>query len=61
MRGDIMSQRRRGGRGRLGGPYAAGPGGYCICPICGNRELHRPGVPCANQICSKCNSRMIRE
>lgn len=51
----------RRGRGRMGGPYAAGPGGYCKCPKCGNRELHNPGVPCTNQTCSKCGTRMIRE
>lgn len=56
-----MSQRGRGGRGRMGGPYAAGPSGYCICPNCGNRELHRPGSPCPNQICPKCGARMMRE
>jgi len=57
-----MSQRGgRRGRGTMGGPYAAGPGGNCICPNCGNRELHRPGVPCVNQKCPKCGATMIRE
>ncbi len=57
-----MSQRGRGGgRGRMGGPYAAGPGGYCKCPNCGNREPHRPGIPCTNQTCPKCGAKMMRE
>ena len=56
-----MSQRGRGGRGRMGGPYAAGPSGNCLCPNCGNRETHRPGIPCTNQKCPKCGTRMIRE
>ncbi|MHA1255409.1 MAG: hypothetical protein ACTSPS_07400 [Promethearchaeota archaeon] len=53
-----MSGRR--GKGRMGGPYAAGPGGNCLCPKCGHREQHSPGVPCTNQTCSKCGARMIR-
>ncbi len=64
-----MSQRRGGGRGpgggggrgRMGGPYAAGPGGYCVCPNCGNRAPHGPGIPCTRQKCSKCGATMIRE
>ena len=58
-----MSQRIRirRGRGRMGGPYAAGPGGQCMCPSCGYREIHNPGRPCTNQKCSKCGDSMIRE
>lgn len=56
-----MSQRRGGGRGRMGGPYAAGPSGYCLCPNCGYRELHKAGIPCMNQTCPKCKTRMIRD
>jgi len=35
--------RGRGGRGlgRRGGPLAAGPGGYCVCPQCGHKEPHQ--------------------
>ncbi len=51
---------RGGGRGRMGG-FAAGPGGYCVCPKCGYREEHIVGVPCYQQKCPKCGSPMIRE
>ena len=51
---------RSGGKGRMGGPYAAGPGGDCLCPNCGNRVPHQRGVPCYNQTCPKCGSKMVR-
>lgn len=50
-----------GGRGRIGGPYAAGPGGDCVCPKCGHKIKHRRGLPCTQRICSKCKTRMIRD
>jgi hypothetical protein len=49
-----------GGRGRMGGPFAAGPSGNCICPKCGYKELHRIGVPCYNKKCPKCGTKMTR-
>jgi hypothetical protein len=52
--------RGQGGRGRGGGPYAAGPGGDCICPNCGYRKTHQVGVPCMNEACPKCGTRMTR-
>jgi len=65
-----LSNRRRGsglgigqggtGRGRMGGPKAAGPGGNCVCPNCNTRAPHQIGVPCMNQKCPKCGTRMIR-
>ena len=59
-----MSGRGRGGgrgtRGRMGGPYAAGPGGDCVCPNCGNRMPHQAGIPCYNQKCPKCGTKMVR-
>ena len=46
------------GRGRMG---FAGPGGYCICPNCGEKVVHQAGVPCRAMVCPKCDCRMIRE
>lgn len=57
-----MGRRRMtgaGGRGRMGG-FAAGPGGACVCPKCGNKEQHKIGVPCSRMKCSKCGTRMTR-
>ena len=48
-----------GGRGRFGGS-AAGPGGDCICPNCGERVSHQTGIPCFEQKCPKCGATMTR-
>lgn len=52
-----------GGRGRQGGPYAAGPGGVCVCtnPKCNYRVPHQTGVPCYSLKCEKCGSEMVRQ
>jgi len=50
-----------GGRGRMGGQFAAGPGGYCICPKCGHKEEKQIGIPCTTKKCPDCGTRMIRE
>jgi hypothetical protein len=60
----FMSGGRRGrgggrGRGRMGG-FAAGPGGSCVCPSCGYSASHVVGIPCYQQTCPKCGSRMTR-
>lgn len=52
---------QRGGMGRMGGPKAAGPGGMCVCPVCGERVPHVAGQPCSSQTCPKCGARMTRE
>jgi len=50
----------RGGRMR-GTRAGAGPGGYCVCPSCGERVSHRLGAPCYNVNCPKCGTKMVRE
>jgi len=32
------------GRGRMGGPFAAGPGGSCVCPQCGKKNYSHSGT-----------------
>jgi len=61
-RGDKTGPPRGGGGGGgMGGPRAAGPGGFCVCPTCGYREPHSPGQPCNQRLCSKCGTAMTRE
>ena len=50
----------RGGRRGLGGGFARGPGGECICPNCGYREPHQLAVPCLTIKCKKCGAPMTR-
>ncbi len=35
--------------------------GSCVCPKCGLKKVHSPGIPCRNEICPDCNSPMIME
>ena len=49
-----------GGRG-LGGGTAAGPGGDCVCPNCGEKVPHKLGTPCYDQKCPKCGTALTRE
>lgn len=49
------------GPGRMGGPFAAGPEGYCVCPNCGHKVKHLAGKPCNRQKCAKCGTQMTRE
>jgi hypothetical protein len=49
----------RGGRMR-GNRAGAGPGGYCLCPKCGERVPHKPGTPCYSMSCPKCGTKMVR-
>ncbi len=48
------------GQGRNGGPFAAGPGGQCVCPRCGAAIPHTAGQPCNQTKCPKCGTQMIR-
>lgn len=49
------------GRGRMGGPLAAGPEGNCVCPNCGHKEKHERGIPCNKKKCPECGNLMTRE
>ncbi len=59
-RGGRFRARVRGGRGRLGGPYAAGPSGNCVCSKCGYKVKHKAGLPCSRRVCPKCKIRLVR-
>lgn len=48
------------GRGRMGGPYAAGAGGYCKCSGCGYIIPHSRAQPCTMKQCPKCGTPMTR-
>ena len=41
--------------------YRMGPLGYCICPKCDYKSRHKQGIPCQDDKCPKCGSKMIRE
>ena len=49
-----------GGRGRMGGPFAAGPGGICKCTKCSYEEPQVRGQPCMSKKCPKCGGPMVR-
>jgi hypothetical protein len=49
-----------GGRGRQGGRFAAGAGGVCRCPACGETIAHQRGMPCFESVCPKCGNKMTR-
>ena len=62
MRGyQIVHEVLSGGRGRMGGPLAAGLGGLCKCPKCGLEMPHDRAVPCTDIKCPKCNVAMVRK
>jgi hypothetical protein len=50
-----------GGRGGSGAGGGMGGGGFCVCPKCGQREPHQPGVPCLQERCPSCGVAMVRE
>jgi len=49
----------RGGR-MSGNRPGSGPGGYCVCPACGEKIPHERGVPCYSQNCPRCGTRMVK-
>ncbi len=62
MRGKGQGTPGGRGRGRGGGNKPdSGPGGYCVCPKCGERIPHRAGRPCYEISCPKCGTKMVKE
>jgi predicted Fe-Mo cluster-binding NifX family protein len=51
----------QGRRGRIGGSFADGAAGACLCPNCGHSEPHERGVPCVQKQCPKCGTAMTRQ
>ncbi|MDR3567383.1 MAG: NifB/NifX family molybdenum-iron cluster-binding protein [Syntrophobacteraceae bacterium] len=39
----------------------AGPGGFCVCPRCGETVGHERGIPCSQILCPACSSAMTRK
>lgn len=50
-----------GSRGMMGGPKSVGPSGQCICPNCNTIIPHQVGIPCYNQMCPNCGTKMTRK
>jgi predicted Fe-Mo cluster-binding NifX family protein len=69
VREEVFDMRGRGGSGmgggrrggRMEGPLAAGPAGYCVCPQCGHKEPHQVAIPCTQKQCPKCGVALVRE
>jgi len=51
---------RQDGKGGMSGPFAAVPGGNCVCPNCGAAVAHAAGQPCNAKSCPKCGTKMTR-
>ncbi len=61
-RGQGAGRRQGQGAGKGGGRRGGlGPGGYCVCPSCGEKVAKQPGVPCTSVQCPKCGTSMVRE
>ncbi len=54
------AQRGRAGKTAEAGSRGGGPGGACVCPVCGSTVPHRRGVPCTQILCPSCRQPMIR-
>lgn len=44
-----------------GRSFRPGPGGYCVCVVCGEKSPHQQGRPCVEQLCPKCGATMSRD
>ncbi len=41
--------------------HEMGTGGYCVCPKCGEKTMHRDSVPCQEERCPDCGAKLLRE
>ncbi len=53
-------ERGGGGRRRTPAGSAGTVADSCLCPKCGARANHEPGVPCLQKACPTCGTHMIR-
>ena len=58
--GRSINREGRGSGRMMGTSPGAGPSGYCVCPVCGEKVPHRVRIPCYNISCSKCGAKMVR-
>jgi len=47
-------QRKGRFKEEIEGAQGQGPGGFCVCPKCGYKVEHQPGIPCATLTCPNC-------
>lgn len=59
-RGPVGSEGVEGQASRRGTGHRH-PGEACLCPACGHREPHEPGIPCHHRTCPTCGTAMTRE
>ena len=41
--------------------HEMGPEGFCVCPKCGKKSVHRSGIPCQEGKCPDCGGKLLRE
>ncbi len=54
-------QRKGRFKNKVKGARGLGPGGYCVCPKCGYKIMHKRGIPCSTLKCPKCGLLLKRE
>lgn len=53
--------RSEDGHGPRRGSSRRRAGEACLCPACGHREPHEPGIPCHHRTCPTCGTALTRE
>jgi len=59
-RGQGRSGKGQGKGGGRCGRGGMGSNGVCMCPNCGTKGPHQPGVPCIQIKCPNCGTQMVR-